>query len=179
MVRVAAAQLARQGLDRTSFSTVLETSDAPRGSIYHHFPGGKSELVADAVLAAGSRGADGLRALTGAPADVVVREFMAAWRSLLDASHCEAGCAVAAVAVVQPEEAAMSEAVRHVFDEWLALLETALRAGGVPASSSGVLAASVLAAVEGALVVVRGTQRIELFDDVAAAMVELVASSMH
>ncbi len=47
MIREAALALARKGLQRASFSEVLEASGAPRGSLYHHFPGGKGELVLD------------------------------------------------------------------------------------------------------------------------------------
>ena len=35
----------RNGLAGTSFTEVLADSGAARGAIYHHFPGGKSELV--------------------------------------------------------------------------------------------------------------------------------------
>ncbi len=40
MIREAALALARKGLQRASFAEVLEASGAPRGSLYHHFPGG-------------------------------------------------------------------------------------------------------------------------------------------
>jgi len=33
----------------TSFSEVLEATGAPRGSVYHHFPGGKDQLVKAAL----------------------------------------------------------------------------------------------------------------------------------
>ena len=52
--RAAAVLLAKRGLQATSFSDVLERSGAPRGSIYHHFPEGKDELV-DAAIGAGRR----------------------------------------------------------------------------------------------------------------------------
>ena len=49
MVEGAMALLARRGLHATSFSEVLAATGAPRGSLYHHFPGGKDQLVAEAV----------------------------------------------------------------------------------------------------------------------------------
>ena len=49
MIAGAARLLARRGLQATSFSTVLAATGAPRGSIYHHFPGGKDELVVAAL----------------------------------------------------------------------------------------------------------------------------------
>ena len=53
MIESAAILLATRGLEGTSFSDVLERSGAPRGSIYHHFPEGKDELVDAAIALAG------------------------------------------------------------------------------------------------------------------------------
>ena len=55
MVDSAVILLAKHGLDGTSFTEVLTASGAPRGSIYHHFPGGKDELIAAAIEVAGAR----------------------------------------------------------------------------------------------------------------------------
>ena len=53
MVAGAARLLAVRGLEGTSFAEVLAATGAPRGSTYHPFPGGKRELVSDAVEHAG------------------------------------------------------------------------------------------------------------------------------
>src|SRR5439155_3098484 len=48
-----AVQLLReQGYTGTGFRDVIAHSGAPRGSIYHHFPGGKVQLAEEAVVAA-------------------------------------------------------------------------------------------------------------------------------
>ena len=49
MVEGAVVLLAKHGLQATSFSDVLALTGAPRGSVYHHFPEGKGQLVASAV----------------------------------------------------------------------------------------------------------------------------------
>ena len=49
MVAGASQLLATKGLQATSFGEVIELTDTPRGSIYHHFPGGKDELVLAAL----------------------------------------------------------------------------------------------------------------------------------
>ncbi len=54
MIAGAARLLAERGLQETSFSEVLELTGAPRGSIYHHFPDGKDQLIASAIDLAGS-----------------------------------------------------------------------------------------------------------------------------
>ena len=56
MVESAALLFREQGYSGTGFNAVIEHSGAPRGSIYHHFPGGKAELAAETVRYAGGGG---------------------------------------------------------------------------------------------------------------------------
>jgi TetR/AcrR family transcriptional regulator, lmrAB and yxaGH operons repressor len=58
MVQSAIVLLAKRGYQATSFSEVLTESEAPRGSIYHHFPEGKDQLIAAAIEVAGARADD-------------------------------------------------------------------------------------------------------------------------
>src|ERR1700704_5061656 len=99
MVASAVTLLARRGLQATSFSEVLDHSGAPRGSVYHHFPEGKEQLVGEAIDLAGGNALAWLNRKSGAPADEVVRWFVHVWREVLVRSKFEAGCAVLAVTV--------------------------------------------------------------------------------
>ena len=67
MVQGAMTSLARRGLQATSFSEVLAATGAPRGSLYHHFPGGKHQLVAAAVDRAGTVLTDAMAPEAGLP----------------------------------------------------------------------------------------------------------------
>src|SRR5215469_9385107 len=78
MVRGAADLLARSGLGGTSFREVLQRTSAPRGSVYHHFPGGKQELVAAAVSHTGDSLTAVIDAQAGRPAGDVVAAVAAA-----------------------------------------------------------------------------------------------------
>src|ERR1700704_520437 len=62
MIRSAAMLFQERGVERTSFTDVLARSGAPRGSIYHHFPGGKAQLAEEATRYAGDFIAAGLTA---------------------------------------------------------------------------------------------------------------------
>src|SRR5437764_14880585 len=53
MIESALVVMGSNGVEATSFSQVIEHSGAPRGSIYHHFPGGKAQLVEEATRYAG------------------------------------------------------------------------------------------------------------------------------
>src|SRR5437868_9939475 len=53
MIESAAVLFRERGVQGTSFADVLEHSGAPRGSIYHHFPGGKAQLAEETTRWAG------------------------------------------------------------------------------------------------------------------------------
>jgi len=173
MVAGAARLLARRGLQATSFSSVLAETNSPRGSIYHHFPGGKDELVAAAIEATQQHALGLLDQQMGAPALEVTRSFLAAWRALLTGAHFDAGCAFVAVTVAA-ETDALRQRTAEAFRAWQVKLARALRAGGLAASDAESAAALLLSASEGAVVICRAEQDIRPFDIVAAQLTEYV-----
>lgn len=173
MVEGAMALLARRGLHATSFSEVLAATGAPRGSLYHHFPGGKDQLVAAAVDRAGAVLADALEPVAGSPAEAVVERFLAIWRAVLTRSQCEAGCAVLAVTVATDSAELLSHATA-VFRAWRERLGDLLRQGGLPADEARRFAMVLIASAEGAVVLSRADQSLEPFEAVAAQLREQV-----
>ena len=55
MIASAIRLFSEHGLTATSVRDVVEHAGAPRGSVYHHFPGGKDQLAQEAVQSAGDR----------------------------------------------------------------------------------------------------------------------------
>ncbi|MBN9336033.1 TetR/AcrR family transcriptional regulator, partial [Devosia sp.] len=109
--------LARKGLQGASFSQILEESGAPRGSLYHHFPGGKDELVLEAIVLAGDQALGVLDTLNGKSAEEVAATFIALWRTLLSRSDFGASCSVAAVTIAT-ESAVLRERAGALFRAW-------------------------------------------------------------
>src|SRR5512138_2632389 len=99
MVEGAAILLAKQGLQATSFSEVLKATGAPRGSIYHHFPDGKDQLVTAALDLAAARMLESLDGLAGRGVEEITAYLLRVWRAVLTRSNLESGCAVVAVTV--------------------------------------------------------------------------------
>jgi len=173
MIREAALALARKGLQRASFSEVLEAAGAPRGSLYHHFPNGKAELVLDALAAASERVTKALDATAGKPAPEVAAAFFAIWRNVLALTDFGAGCAVAAVTIAA-ETPAQIDSVAAIFRAWRDQLAALLAAGGVEDKQSHSLAATLVSAAEGAVVLARAERAFAPFDLVAEALVAVV-----
>ena len=173
MVASAVSLLARRGLQATSFSEVLETSGAPRGSVYHHFPGGKDQMIDQALDAAGATAIDLLDRKAGATAGEVTAWFIHIWREVLIRSNFEAGCAVLAVAVAadSPE---LLDHTAVVFRGWRGRLAELLEQGGLNPRDAARFAATLVASCEGAVVLSRAEQSLEPFDLVAEQLQEQV-----
>lgn len=173
MVASAVDLLARRGLQATSFSEVLEHSGAPRGSVYHHFPQGKGQMIGSALDAAGGRAIELLDRKAGAPAEEIATWFLHIWREVLIRGQFEAGCAVLAVAVAadSPE---LLEQTAHVFRTWRRRLADLLEQGGLKADDAQRFAAVLVASSEGAVVLARAEQGLEPFDLVAEQLVDQV-----
>jgi TetR/AcrR family transcriptional regulator, lmrAB and yxaGH operons repressor len=171
MVDSAVILLAKHGLDGTSFTEVLTASGAPRGSIYHHFPGGKDELIAAAIEVAGARAVALLSSFEGRGPVEIVDGFFAMWRAVLERSQFSAGCSVLAVTVAGSSGSSgnsdvLLRAAGQVFRGWQATLASILAAGGVPAATAGSFALLLIAASEGAVALSRAEQSYAPFDAV-------------
>jgi AcrR family transcriptional regulator len=161
MVASAAVLIRERGAHPTAISDVLEHSGAPRGSAYHYFPGGRTQLLCEAidltseVIAADlSRGATGLDLLDG-----IVARFR---RQLIDTEY-RAGCPVVAVAV-EAGDPRTDDGVTPLdragaaFTRWNGLIAGRLVADGVADDRAAELSMFVTAAIEGAVVMSRATR---------------------
>ncbi len=175
MVDGAMALLARRGLQATSFSEVLAATGAPRGSLYHHFPGGKGQLVAAAVDQAGAVLSNALQSVEGQPAAAVAERFLAIWRAVLTRSQCEAGCAVLAVTVAADSEELLEHA-RAVLRDWKDRLADLLVRGGMKEAQAKSFAIMLIASAEGAVVLARAERSMEPFEVVAEQVLRQVPS---
>lgn len=176
MIEQTALSLASKGLQRTSFSQVLEASGAPRGSLYHHFPGGKDELILAALDVAG---AWAMRQLEASPATTpgeVADAFLQLWRGVLLRSDFTAGCAVAAVTVAAETPDLVARAAA-IFRDWRARVAKLLERLGTPAPHAAELATLLIAACEGAVLLARAERSIEPFERTAEALRQVVATA--
>ena len=94
----ALALLRERGANGVTLDAVLAHSGAPRGSIYHHFPGGRDQLVVEAAAIGGDLVADILEHNGGDPG-AALNELVAFWKQLLHDSDYRAGCPVVALAI--------------------------------------------------------------------------------
>lgn len=180
MVVSAALLIRERGAHPTAIADVLAHSGAPRGSAYHYFPGGRTQLLCEAVDYAGEFMAAHLgRASSGLDALDDLFEY---YRDELQRSDFRAGCPVVAVAVEagDPDKPEQSAAVRDraaaVFARWRQVIAELLTADGVSAARARELAVLVLSSFEGALVIARAGRDLEPVEAVHAQLRSLIVS---
>ena len=160
MVRSAAQLIRRKGVSGTGMREIVTEADAPRGSLQHYFPGGKEEIVSDALLWSGDVMARRTRrclvGLKSRTPSALLASIVDIWRRELTEEQFSAGCPLVAAAV---DTAATSEQLRQVlrraFDGWLEPLSESLVDLGVPLERADNLAIVVIAALEGAIILAR------------------------
>lgn len=172
LVAAAADMLRRQGLNATSIREVAKHAQAPLGSTYHYFPGGKQQMVAEAVLFVGDAVARTLGKRLAAGPIEGLQAFFALWRDILIKTDCRAGCPVMAVAIEETggEHSTALDAAAQVFDRWEALIADALQASIGEREQARDIASTIVAAVEGALALCRARRSIEPFDRVTKTL---------
>ncbi|WP_042432728.1 TetR/AcrR family transcriptional regulator [Streptacidiphilus anmyonensis] len=179
MIEVTVEALRRRGVAGMSFTEILRESGAARGAIYHHFPGGKGQLVAEAATRNGQDVRANLAALPADDPRTVVESFLALIRPVVECSATGAGCAVAAVTVASGEpadNASLRDVAATAFASWTDALAARLTASGLAPDAAADLATTLLALLEGAQVLCRAEGSAAPFDRMTRTAVELTRS---
>lgn len=167
----------RQGYAGTGLKQVVAQAEAPFGSLYHFFPGGKEQL-GEEVLRTG--GAFFLRLYEVVVADEPtyldgVRAFFAGAGETLRATDFQDACPIATVAgEVASSHDVLRRASADVFESWLTAMAADLTEEGIAADRARRVALQVLALLEGAFLLCRSLRSTEPMDAAAAAAVALV-----
>ena len=165
--------LAERGYAAMELRDVAERGRAPRGSIYHHFPGGKSQLAAAAAALEGERVRETIeRSLAERGLRETLLMFGELFRRRAQNHPDRIGCPVAAAALARPEDPALAAAATAAFRSWEDAIVAALRAEGVAAKQARPFAALVVSTIEGALVRTRAAGDHAPLDDAVAGLAQ-------
>jgi len=175
---VSAAEVLRErGAAGLTIDEVLARSGAPRGSVYHHFPGGRNQILAEALQYAGEEITEVIDEAAPKGGLYLVRKFVVFWEELLRESDYAAGCPVVAAAIGSAEqEPQLTTVAGSIFSHWRDALTRAFVTDGFDESQAASLATTCIAALEGAVVLSRSTRSVDPLRDVAAQVEFLVKS---
>ena len=168
IVRSAAALVRERGVHGVGLRQIVAHADGPRGSLQRYFPGGKTQLVIEALHLVGAEVLDdtdsGLNeAITLADA---IDAIFAPWRKVLIESSFTMGCPLAATVVDASENDELRAHVSDLLVRWQGVAaQIYIKFGASPAVADE-HATVLLSALEGALILARAHRSVAPLDTV-------------
>jgi TetR/AcrR family transcriptional repressor of lmrAB and yxaGH operons len=180
MIESAALLFTERGVQGTSFTDVLSNSGAPRGSVYHHFSGGKSELVEETTRWAGEfTMAGAVAAVERSDPIAAVGSFRRHWSTVLRESDFQRGCPITSAALEGWHEPGARDIAGSVFADWQDVIADALRTRGVSARRADSIATLLLASLEGAIILCRSERSLRPLERVSEELELVMASALE
>lgn len=174
--------LPRKGYHGVGLAELLAHAQAPKGVLYHHFPGGKSALAVaaiDAVVVQLVASLDALMALHTDPVDALA-VWMGAAQKRLANSQYERGCPLATIALeTTPDDVDIRRALAHGFTAIREHLALKLLAAGLAAEPAREMAALMVSAYEGALLQARVAEHTESMQRTVQALLPWLRLSLQ
>jgi AcrR family transcriptional regulator len=178
IVEASAGLMRRQGYAATGVKQIVTEAQAPFGSLYHFFPGGKEQLGAEAIRTSGALYELLIPAVFDPAPDLVsgVRAFFAGAAEHLRQTDYADACPIATVALeVSSSSETLRQACAEVFDSWIAAGTSRHASAGLSELKARELTIAMIAALEGAFVLaraLRSTEALEIAGELMAGAVE-------
>jgi AcrR family transcriptional regulator len=168
MVRSAATLIRERGIHGTGLREVVAHSGGPRGSLGRFFPGGKTQLVTEAIdVALAELFGDLERTLSEAETfPEAISVIVTPWRRLLVDHDFALGCPLAATICDAADNDSLRTHVRERLARWRGPVADAYTRFGASPAEAEAHATVLMAALEGALILARAQRSIEPLDTV-------------
>lgn len=170
-----------RGFHGVGLSEVLAAAGAPKGVLYHHFPGGKSALAIAAIELAVQQMLAGLDRLLAAEPHfpTALGRWLDGAERQLDASGWARGCPLAAIALeTTPADTELRAALDAAFTAIRGRLARALVGAGLSESAAAAMAALLVAGYEGALLQARVAGSPEALRQIRAALIAALTAQL-
>lgn len=169
--------LRTRGYHGVGLTELLTAAQAPKGVLYHHFPGGKAELAVRAIESVVAKlGADLDKVLkrTADPVDAL-GAWMGSAQRVLAGSGFASGCPLATIALEStPDDDAIRAALAEGFASIRTRLADALAGAGMAQAQARGAAALIVSAYEGALLQARVAGSVQAMRDTSEALIGLL-----
>jgi AcrR family transcriptional regulator len=182
-IMYASAELFRRnGYTGTGLKQVVTEANAPFGSLYHFFPGGKEQLGEEVIRLSGAFYLELWRSVFEPAPDVVtaVADFFAGAAQTLRDTDYEDACPIATVALeVASTSEPMRQATADVFTSWIDEITERFVEAGIRRPKARELGVSLLAALEGAFVLSRALKSTEPMEVAGAASTAAIREAVR
>jgi TetR/AcrR family transcriptional repressor of lmrAB and yxaGH operons len=168
MVRSAATLMRERGIHGVGLREIVTHSGGPRGSLGRYFPGGKTQLITEAIDVVVADLSDEVdRALTAAETfPDAIGVIVAPWRRLLIDHDFALGCPLAATVVDAADNDDLRVHVSELLAQWQVSVADVYVKFGDPPAVADEHSTVLLAALEGALILARARRSTEPLDTV-------------
>jgi TetR/AcrR family transcriptional repressor of lmrAB and yxaGH operons len=169
----------QRGYYAVGTAEILEAAHAPKGSMYHHFPGGKEQIAIEAVNTIHRDVLDlmcKLESQKKSAAEMVrlLAKGMARW---LKQSAWREGTMLASTTVGSvPDLPKLHAAIKAAFDAWRHHIVKLLVQEGWTKASALSMAQTLIAGIEGAMILARIDQNEKIVIKVGDTLAKLVAT---
>lgn len=158
MLASAAEVMRERGASGVTIDAVLARSGAPRGSVYYHFPDGRTQILTEALRYSGDSITATIDAAANHGARALLHEFIELWKALLTDGDFHAGCPVVAAAISSDEDDfQLASEAGTILGRWCGALTGAFVNDGFTDDDAASLAVMSIAALEGAVVLSRSS----------------------
>ena len=155
----------------------IADAGASRGSLYHYFPGGKTQLIEEATVAACEEYTAAFALIEDLDATEAIPALVGYWRAQVEATNYSAGCPVVAAALSGEETEGARAQAGTGFATWTGSIERMLLTSRVPAARAGALASLMLSAIEGAVIVSLAQRSADPIEQAAAELLRVVEAA--
>jgi AcrR family transcriptional regulator len=172
----------RYGYTGTGLKQVVADANAPFGSLYHHFPGGKQELGVEVIHRSGAMYLELVTGVFDAAPDIVtgVHDCFTGAAEVLRATDYADACPIETVALeVASTNEPLRAATAEVFESWIEGATARFRAAGIDDAAARALSISVIALLEGAFVLARASRTTEAIDAAGATAAAAVEAALR
>jgi AcrR family transcriptional regulator len=171
----------RYGYTGTGLKQIVAAANAPFGSVYHFFPGGKAQLCEEVVRRSGQMYMELVLGVWGAAPDALtgVGDIFAGAAEVLRQTDYMDACPIATVALeVANSNEVLRQATADVFDTWIAAATARLAEAAVAEPQARHLAIVLIELLEGAFVLSRTARTTEALDAAGTAATALVRAAL-
>jgi AcrR family transcriptional regulator len=172
----------RYGYTGTGLKQIVADANAPFGSLYHHFPGGKQELGVEVIHRSGAMYLELVGGVVDAAPDILsgVRDCFEGAAEVLRATDYADACPIETVALeVASTNEPLREATAQVFESWIVGAFARFQGTGIDEQTARELSITLIALLEGAFVLCRASRTTEALEAAGKAAVIVVETALR
>lgn len=158
IIETTCALLEAQGYHATGLNQIVKESGTPKGSLYYYFPEGKESIAEEAIRMATGILVQRIRENLGAVADPAeaVRAFTEGIAHHIEASGFQSGGPLTTIALeTATSSTRLNEVCRAAYEEMRQAFAEKLLAAGFASEQAETLSITILAAMEGGILLSR------------------------